>query len=45
MTFVNDIVCGVFATLGLTSSSNGENYIILLFSEYPISLMQYVPNS
>ena len=26
------------ATPGLTSSSNGENYIILLFSERPIAM-------
>ena len=32
-TSVNDNLCRVFAAPGLTSSSNSENYIVLLFSE------------
>ena len=36
VTYVSDNPCGVFASPGPTSSSNGENYIILLFSERPI---------
>ena len=36
MISVNGNSSGVFATPGLTSSSNGEDYVILLFSERPI---------
>ena len=35
-TSVNDNPQGMFATPGLTSSLNGENCIILSFSEHPI---------
>ena len=38
MTSVSDNSCGIFATLGPTSSSNGENHIILLFTEHLISV-------
>ena len=37
MTSVNDNSCQMLASPGLTSSSNGENNIILLFSEWPIN--------
>ena len=33
----NDKSDGLFTTPGLTSSSNGENCIVLLFSERPIA--------
>ena len=37
-TSINDNPQGMFAAPGLTSSSNGENCIILLFSGHPINL-------
>ena len=36
---MDDNPCGVFATPGLASSSNGENYIIFLFSERPVAMV------
>ena len=36
LTSANEKSCGVFTAPGLTSSSNTENCVILLFSERPI---------
>ena len=43
MTPADDNPCRVFATPGLALSSNGENYIILLFSERPIQISFALP--
>ena len=37
VTLVNDNSSRVFASTGLTSSSNSDDYVILLFSERPIN--------
>ena len=37
MTSMNDNSCWLFATPGLTFYSNGEHYVIRLFSERPIA--------
>ena len=39
MTSLNEGSCELFASPGLTSSSSGENYVILLFSECPFCIV------
>ena len=38
---MNNKHCEMFAAPGLTLSSNGENYIELLFSERPIDTVDF----